>query len=69
MYTLKTLTENMLSDKEAMVYLLVTSGNKEDFRAVGEQLGMSHEGARKLYERAKNKVKKFEEAGILNGKE
>jgi DNA-directed RNA polymerase specialized sigma subunit len=66
MYTLKKLTEKMLTEKEALVYLAVENRKPEDtLRTIGEQLGMSHMTVSNIYEKAKKKVKELEKLGVL----
>lgn len=62
-HSLRSLTEKMLTEREAIIYLLVSNSNT-DYRTVAGNIGMSHENVRLIYERAKKKVDKFTEMGL-----
>lgn len=66
MHTLKSLTEKMLSREEALIYLAVESKrDDETYNDLGVRLGMSGEGVRQIYEKAKKKVDTFIKLGVI----
>ena len=62
---IKKISNDMLSEKEIMILLLIENTGK-DYRTIGDWLGISHENVRMTYNKAKNKFEKFAEHGMLS---
>lgn len=62
---IKKITNDMLTEKEIIIYLLVTNTG-QDFRTIGEWIGISHENVRGTYNKAKKKFERFAEHNMLS---
>lgn len=56
--------KSQLTEREAIVYLLIESGM--GYRDLGKRLGVSHYYISKLFDAASAKVEKLETAGVLS---
>lgn len=64
MDNIKLLMSNMLTEREIMIFMLITSGMSQ--RDLATRLQLSHENVRKTYQGAKVKIDKFAEAGFFS---
>jgi DNA-binding NarL/FixJ family response regulator len=64
MDNIKQLMSNMLTEREIMIFMLIESGMS--YRDLAERIMVSHENVRNTYDRAKEKMNKFAEAGFFS---
>lgn len=64
MDNIKLLMSNMLTEREIMIFMLISSGMSQ--RDLATRLQLSHENVRKTYKDAQSKIDRFAEAGFFS---